>query len=148
SPRDARDDDPEVVHDRLRRRAGIPILRDRDAAVDGAILREPRPAWRRDGIKFAGRIRPAAPGARRAPTHVTSLAYAILSTRGDISMATPGEQGGAGRAPTDPVPEFRGRDTHGAGDVPPVKVDMGLGPPPARRPAPRPAGTGAAVLIS
>jgi TolA-binding protein len=80
---------------------------------------------------------------------VISLAHAIFSMRGDISMANPGEQGGAGRAPTDPVPEFRGRDTHGAGDVPPVKVDMGLGPPPARKPAPRPAGTGAtAVVIS
>jgi hypothetical protein len=62
-------------------------------------------------------------------------------------MANPGEQGAAGRAPTDPVPEFRGRDSHGAGDVQPVKVDMGLGPPPPRRPAPRPAGTGGAAIM-
>jgi len=64
-------------------------------------------------------------------------------------MANPGEQGAAGRAPTDPMPEFRGRDSQGTGDVQPVKVDMGLGPPPARRPPPRAAGTGgAAIMIS
>jgi chaperonin cofactor prefoldin len=64
-------------------------------------------------------------------------------------MANAGEHGTAGRASMDPIPEFRGGDSHGVADVHPVKVDMGMGPPPARRPAARPGATsGAAIATS
>jgi TolA-binding protein len=63
-------------------------------------------------------------------------------------MANAGEQGMAGHAPIDPIPEFRGQESHGAGDARSVKVDMGQGPP-IRRPAARPGNTsGATIVIS
>jgi tetratricopeptide (TPR) repeat protein len=48
-------------------------------------------------------------------------------------MADTGEQGATGRAPTDPGS---------------VKIDMGQGPSPARRPAPRPATTSGAGIVT
>jgi TolA-binding protein len=63
-------------------------------------------------------------------------------------MANAGEQGMAGRAPIDPIPEFRGQESHGAGDARSVKVDMAQGPPPVRKPAARPGTTSGAAIVT
>jgi TolA-binding protein len=68
--------------------------------------------------------------------------------RGDFFMADAGEQGAAGLAPIDPMPESRGRETQGSGDVQPVKIDMGQGRPPVRRPPARSGATSGAAIVT
>ncbi len=62
-------------------------------------------------------------------------------------MADAREQSMAGHAPIDPIFEDRGQDGPGIGDARSVKVDMGQGLPPVRRPAARSGSTSGAVVV-
>lgn len=65
-------------------------------------------------------------------------------------MADTREPGPTGQAPIDPGLGANASHAPGVGEVRPVKVDMGLGPPPVRsHPEPSPArGVGASILLS
>ena len=62
-------------------------------------------------------------------------------------MVDAGEQTKAGQAPIDPSPPYRAKDAHDIGDAHSVKVDMGQGPQPLRRPEQGPAATSGAIVV-
>ena len=62
-------------------------------------------------------------------------------------MADAGEQTKAGQAPIDPSSPYGARDAQNIGDAHSVKVDMGQGPQPLRRPAHRPANASGAIVV-
>lgn len=100
-----------------------------------------------DGIGFASSILTAPPWiAGQSDTDVLTSACNTQHER-RISMADTGDPGMAGRPPIDPGPEFRGRESHGAGDTHSVKVDMGQGSPPVRRPAARSGAMGGTAMV-
>ena len=63
-------------------------------------------------------------------------------------MADAGEQTKTGQASIDPSPPYRARDAQDIGDAHSVKVDMGQGPQPLRRPAQRPVTASGAIVVT